>query len=242
MSERPIIVFDVNETLLDLDAIRPVFDRAFSDPAAMRLWFAGLITYSEALTLADVYVPCDALARLAEAAGTGEPPGPDWALAAGQHVQRQLAGLEQARSAALQVVSLAPRRWPERSRVRRAGEQTAPLDLLAATVLGLAHASTTEFAAEQPHSGALRAALAELTLAFAALADGGDADGSRAALHATRVRMVLAIHAAQLRGVGRAAHRQARRDLRRRHVAPYGRNHSGADRIPGNRQHPSVRN
>jgi hypothetical protein len=55
--ERPIIVFDVNETLLDLQAIRPVFGWIFSDPAAMRLWFAGLITYSEALTLAGVYVP-----------------------------------------------------------------------------------------------------------------------------------------------------------------------------------------
>jgi 2-haloacid dehalogenase len=54
---QPVIVFDVNETLLNLDAIRPVFDRVFSDPAAMRLWFAGLVTYSEALTLADVYVP-----------------------------------------------------------------------------------------------------------------------------------------------------------------------------------------
>jgi 2-haloacid dehalogenase len=57
MSERPIIVFDVNETLLNLDALRPTFDRIFSDPAAMRLWFAHLITYSEALTLAGVYVP-----------------------------------------------------------------------------------------------------------------------------------------------------------------------------------------
>jgi len=57
MSQRPIIVFDVNETLLDLDTIRPTFDRIFDDPAAMRLWFAGLITYSEALTLAGVYVP-----------------------------------------------------------------------------------------------------------------------------------------------------------------------------------------
>jgi 2-haloacid dehalogenase len=57
MSEQPIIVFDVNETLLDLDSIRPTFDRIFSDPAVMRLWFAGLITYSEALTLAGVYVP-----------------------------------------------------------------------------------------------------------------------------------------------------------------------------------------
>jgi 2-haloacid dehalogenase len=57
VSQRPIIVFDVNETLLDLDSTRPVFDRIFGDPAAMRLWFAHLITYSEALTLAGVYVP-----------------------------------------------------------------------------------------------------------------------------------------------------------------------------------------
>jgi 2-haloacid dehalogenase len=52
-----IIVFDVNETLLDLGSIRPVFDRIFKEPEAMRLWFAHLITYSEALTLAGVYVP-----------------------------------------------------------------------------------------------------------------------------------------------------------------------------------------
>ena len=57
MDQRPIIVFDINETLLDLETIRPYFDRVFDDPAAMRLWFAGLITYSEALTLAGVYVP-----------------------------------------------------------------------------------------------------------------------------------------------------------------------------------------
>ncbi len=57
MPARPIIVFDVNETLLDLDSLRPTFERIFADPAAMRLWFANLITYSEALTLAGVYVP-----------------------------------------------------------------------------------------------------------------------------------------------------------------------------------------
>src|SRR6202021_765464 len=57
MSQRPAVVSRVNETLLDLEWIRPTFDRIFSDPAALRLWFAGLITYSEALTLAGVYVP-----------------------------------------------------------------------------------------------------------------------------------------------------------------------------------------
>jgi 2-haloacid dehalogenase len=57
MTQPPIIVFDVNETLLDLETMNPTFQRIFDDPAAMRLWFGGLITYSEALTLAGVYVP-----------------------------------------------------------------------------------------------------------------------------------------------------------------------------------------
>jgi 2-haloacid dehalogenase len=57
MPDRPVVVFDVNETLMNLDAIRPFFDRIFNDPGAMRLWFANLITYSEALTLSGVYVP-----------------------------------------------------------------------------------------------------------------------------------------------------------------------------------------
>jgi 2-haloacid dehalogenase len=39
MSQRPIIVFDVNETLLNLETIRPTFDRIFTraiDPGALR--------------------------------------------------------------------------------------------------------------------------------------------------------------------------------------------------------------
>ena len=35
MPERPIIVFDVNETLLDLDSMNPIFERIFNDPAAI---------------------------------------------------------------------------------------------------------------------------------------------------------------------------------------------------------------
>jgi 2-haloacid dehalogenase len=57
MQEKPVIVFDVNETLLDLETIGPVFARIFGDTSAMRSWFAGLITYSQALTLSNVYVP-----------------------------------------------------------------------------------------------------------------------------------------------------------------------------------------
>jgi 2-haloacid dehalogenase len=51
------IVFDCNESILDLTTITPVFQRLFGAPGAMRLWFRELITYSQALTIADVYVP-----------------------------------------------------------------------------------------------------------------------------------------------------------------------------------------
>ena len=57
MAERPLIVFDVNETLLDLESMNPIFERIFQDRSAMRLWFANLILYSCALTVANVYVP-----------------------------------------------------------------------------------------------------------------------------------------------------------------------------------------
>jgi 2-haloacid dehalogenase len=57
MVRLPVIVFDVNETLLDLETMTPVFERIFGEKLAMRLWFANLILYSEALTLAGVYVP-----------------------------------------------------------------------------------------------------------------------------------------------------------------------------------------
>src|SRR6185312_15046427 len=54
---QPLIVFDVNETLLDLRVLEPVLERIFRDRGAMRLWFANLILYSTALTLAGRYVP-----------------------------------------------------------------------------------------------------------------------------------------------------------------------------------------
>jgi 2-haloacid dehalogenase len=57
MSTLPLIVFDVNETLLDLRTMEPTFGRIFGDKNAMRLWFANLILYSAALTVAGQYVP-----------------------------------------------------------------------------------------------------------------------------------------------------------------------------------------
>jgi 2-haloacid dehalogenase len=57
MPALPLIVFDVNETLLDLGTMEPTFERIFGEKSAMRLWFANLIVYSAALTLAGCYVP-----------------------------------------------------------------------------------------------------------------------------------------------------------------------------------------
>jgi hypothetical protein len=52
MTGLPLIVFDVNETLLDLESLTPTFERIFGERSVLRLWFAQLVLYSEALTLA----------------------------------------------------------------------------------------------------------------------------------------------------------------------------------------------
>jgi 2-haloacid dehalogenase len=57
MPDLPLIVFDVNETLLDLRTMEPTFERIFGDKRDMRLWFSNFIMYSAALTVAGCYVP-----------------------------------------------------------------------------------------------------------------------------------------------------------------------------------------
>ncbi|TAM85210.1 haloacid dehalogenase type II [bacterium] len=52
---RRILVFDVNETLLDIDVLNPFFERTFGDARVMRQWFAELILYSQALSLSGAY-------------------------------------------------------------------------------------------------------------------------------------------------------------------------------------------
>ncbi|MDG4663735.1 haloacid dehalogenase type II [Mycobacterium sp. 236(2023)] len=58
-----VIVFDVNETLLDIESLTPVFDDIYGDPAAMREWFAQLVLYSMTLTLSQTYVDFFTLGR-----------------------------------------------------------------------------------------------------------------------------------------------------------------------------------
>ncbi|WP_350558034.1 haloacid dehalogenase type II [Psychrobacter sp. CAL346-MNA-CIBAN-0220] len=50
-----IIVFDVNETLLDITSLEPLFERVFGDRIIMREWFAQLVLYSQTMTLSGLY-------------------------------------------------------------------------------------------------------------------------------------------------------------------------------------------
>ncbi|MBU2935266.1 MULTISPECIES: haloacid dehalogenase type II [Pacificibacter] len=57
-----VLVFDVNETLLDITTLEPLFERLFGDRAVLREWFPELILYSQTLTLSDIYTPFGTLA------------------------------------------------------------------------------------------------------------------------------------------------------------------------------------
>ena len=51
-----VLVFDVNETLIDIESLAPVFERIFGDRRAMREWFGQLITYSMTTTSSGHYI------------------------------------------------------------------------------------------------------------------------------------------------------------------------------------------
>ena len=50
-----VCVFDVNETLLDLAALDPVFERVFGDAAVRRLWFNQMLQSAFVATITDAY-------------------------------------------------------------------------------------------------------------------------------------------------------------------------------------------
>jgi 2-haloacid dehalogenase len=51
-----VLVFDVNETLIDIEAMAPLFEQIFGDPRVMREWFNQLVVYSMTATLSGHYV------------------------------------------------------------------------------------------------------------------------------------------------------------------------------------------
>ncbi len=63
MTTPPVLVFDVNETLLDIESIAPLFGDLFGDERMLREWFAQLVMYSMSITLAGNYVTFPVLAQ-----------------------------------------------------------------------------------------------------------------------------------------------------------------------------------
>jgi 2-haloacid dehalogenase len=53
--EPQVVVFDVNDTLLDLEAMNPLFERLFGDKRVLREWFEHLIMYAMTITVSGLY-------------------------------------------------------------------------------------------------------------------------------------------------------------------------------------------
>lgn len=54
--EKPtVLVFDVNETLIDFESMNPLFEKLFGDTRVLREWFGHLIMYSMTITLSGLY-------------------------------------------------------------------------------------------------------------------------------------------------------------------------------------------
>ena len=52
---RRILVLDVNETMLDVNALEPHFARAFGDGQVLKEWFSNVLLYSNVVTVAGPY-------------------------------------------------------------------------------------------------------------------------------------------------------------------------------------------
>ena len=60
-----VIVFDLNETLLDLSALDPAFARAFGDPMVRKRWFRQVLELFLTATVIDEYQSFDKLTEAA---------------------------------------------------------------------------------------------------------------------------------------------------------------------------------
>ncbi len=58
-----VLVFDVNETLLDIAALRPEFLKAFGNGDVLQEWFSTVLLYSQVTTIAGPYVNFGSIAR-----------------------------------------------------------------------------------------------------------------------------------------------------------------------------------
>jgi len=60
-----VLIFDVNETLLDLKGLDPLFTRIFGDPSFRGQWFTQLIQSALVATVTDHYIPFSQIGKAA---------------------------------------------------------------------------------------------------------------------------------------------------------------------------------
>ena len=110
-----ILVFDVNETLLDLSSLEPHFLRAFKSRDVLREWFSTVLLYSNVATIAGPYSDFGAIGAAAldmTAAGRGITlsDGDRTAVLSGMRTLAAFPdvrpGLERVRNAGFRVVTL----------------------------------------------------------------------------------------------------------------------------------------
>ena len=65
-----VVAFDVNETLLDMRALDPLFERAFGDAAVRGQWFGQMLQLAFVGGLTGRYVDFSAAQRAASHAGS----------------------------------------------------------------------------------------------------------------------------------------------------------------------------
>lgn len=184
----------------------------------------------------------DDMVRLEGHLMRGESLAPDWTLSAGQRVHSELAELAQARAAAIQTATMAPRRRPVREQVRKLTDHTAQLDLLADTVVSMLRGTEEAVLAGKALPRPLRLAISELTAAFIALAQESGPVISSASLAAqralTRIEEMPEAEATAAEPITSAT-RTCAQDLL--HIIAYWDERRGDERRPRRLIHPTVR-
>jgi 2-haloacid dehalogenase len=64
-SRRRVLVLDVNETMLDIDALATDFERVFGKPDVLQEWFSNVLLYSNVVTVAGPYTDFGSVAGAA---------------------------------------------------------------------------------------------------------------------------------------------------------------------------------
>jgi uncharacterized membrane protein YgaE (UPF0421/DUF939 family) len=115
-----------------------------------------------------------------------QPIDPGWLLTAGARLGRALAGLDQARATAREIVRFSPRRRSSLAAVARADQLAGDIAAVASAVLTLGSLTVAAIDAGEPLPADLKESMREISAALTAAAESGGAAAAESAAAATR--------------------------------------------------------